>query len=131
MYEINESHSVSRYGVDVSPHSCAMKNHADIIRVIAIGILAGGDGGGGSSRQYGISANVGRRKWRKYKALMAFGGCIEIPSCGYLRALIDRKCCINTYVAATNSRPNNVPRGIKRRSLLEFNSFQRVTYNLI
>lgn len=50
-----------------------MKNHVDIIRVIAIGILAAGDGGG-SSRQYGISANVDRRKWRKYKALMVFGG---------------------------------------------------------
>lgn len=90
------------------PHSCAMKNHVDIIRVIAIGILAGGDGGGSSSRQYGISANVDRRKWRKYKALMAFGGCID--SLVRLRVLIDRKCCINTYVAATNPHRTRIVR---------------------
>lgn len=60
------------------------------------------------SRQYGISANVGRRKWRKYKALMAFSGCID--SLVRPRALIDRKCCINTYAAATNPHRTRITR---------------------
>lgn len=56
------------------PHSCAMKNHVDIIRVIAIGILAAGDGGEGARdntayRPMSIGENGGN-----IKLLMAFDG---------------------------------------------------------
>lgn len=63
--------------------------------------------------QYGIPSNVGRRKWRKYKALIAFGGtgCIDFHR---LAALIDRKCCINTCATATNP-PNSSARNNRAR----------------
>lgn len=100
MYEINESHSVSRYGVDVSAFMRGEKSRRHYSRYCYRDI--------GRWRwrreQLATIRHIGqcRRKWRKYKALMAFGGCIG--TLARLRALIDRKCCINTYAAATNPR---------------------------
>lgn len=107
MDEINESHPVSRNGVDISAFMLDEKSrhysrycHRDI---------GSWRWRRGSSRQYGISANVDWRKWRKYKAPNGFWRNSGIDSLMRLRALIDRKCCINTCVAATNP-PNGTAR---------------------
>lgn len=53
------------------PHSFAMKNRSTLFALLPLEYWQAR--WRASSRQYGMPANVGRRKWRKYKALMAFG----------------------------------------------------------
>lgn len=65
------------------PHSFVMKNRLALFALLPLEYWQ--PRWRASSRQYGMPADVGRRKWRKYKALMAFGETSGIDSRAALR----------------------------------------------